>query len=370
VIDSAAVFASPRALVGSLLTSAVAIVVAADAVHATTSTPPSTAMTTPTTTAAGGAYADPSGTFSLQFTTAPTVTSDPSGTATSYLVNVDEDSETLSVVAPTAFGATTGAAADERVRLFLDASGDDIEVLANTPTRLGPFPAAYFISRITLAGGKRAVLYGAAVIRPDGVDYVVYTDVGGDDGDRARAFVESYTVLIDPPPVPPVPTTATTSLPTGVSTTASTTTTTVPAGTTVSFDGRWWVRFPDGADVTLRASSADGFTYAEYLAVVGDDTLSVRATELPAAMTWDPAGAAAAEAERTGGSVLESARVTVGGASGVRFTLADADSNTSGDTTDVLLVRAGGQLFRVAFADGGQSSQDAADQFLDSFQLR
>ena len=65
-----------------------------------------------------------------------------------------------------------------------------------SPTRRrasGRMPAAYFISRITLADGKRAVLYGAAVVRPGDVSYVFYTDVGGDDADRARAFVESYT---------------------------------------------------------------------------------------------------------------------------------------------------------------------------------
>ena len=40
--------------------------------------------------------------------------------------------------------------------------------------------------------------------------------------------------------------------------------------------------------------------------VVGDDTLSVRVTELPAAYEWSPAGGAAAEAERSGGTVVDS----------------------------------------------------------------
>lgn len=308
----------------------------------------------------GELFTDPDGTFEVRFDGAPAVTTDSAGTATSYLVNVEEDSETLSVVPPTAFGAAPGATAAERVLLFLDASGDDLDVLANTPTRLGPLPAAYFISRITLADGKRAVLYGASVVRPGDVSYVVYTDVGGDDADRARQFVESYTAVFEPLPAAPSPTT--TSVPAS--------TTTIPAGALVSFDGRWLVEFPEGADVTLRASSQDGFAYAEYAAVVGDDTPSVRVTEVPAAVDWDPATAADTESDRTGATVVDSEAVTVNDAPGVRFTLADADSDTSGDTTEVLLVRSGGQLYRVAYADGGESSPEAASAFVNSFRLR
>ena len=322
---------------------------------------PSTASTPPTSTTSvaatpaspGGVFTDPAGSFEVRFTAAPAVNADPAGTGTSYVVNVDEDSETLRIVAPTAFGASAGTSADERVRLFLAASGEGIEVLANTPTRLGPYPAAYFIARVTLADGRRAVLYGTAVVGNGDVTYVVYTDVGGDDGDRGRAFVESYTVHVDPLPAAPAPTT-----------------TTIPAGALVSFDGHWWVRFPDGAEVSLQASSDDGFAYAEYVAVVGDDTLSVRMTELPAAFEWDPAGAAAADAERTGGTVVSSEMVTIGDSPAARFTLADADSETSGDTTEVLQVRTAGQLYRVAYADGGESSTDAAAGFIDSFHLR
>ena len=107
----------------------------------------------------------------------------------------------------------------------------------------------------------------------------------------------------------------------------------------MSSDGRWLIRFPDGANVSLRASSQDGFAYAEYVGVVGDDTLSVRVTEMPTAFEWSPAGAAALDAERTGATVVESTLTSVDGAPGARFTLADADSDTSGDTTEVLLVR-------------------------------
>ena len=335
------------------------------------------------TVPSGEPFTDPHGTFEVQFDGVPAVTMDPAGTTTSYLVNVEEDSETVFVLPPTAFGAAPGATAAERVMLFLDGSGDDLEVLANTPTRLGPLPAASFISRITLVDGKRAVLYGVAVVRPGDVSYIVYTDAGGDDADRARQFVESYTARFEPLPVPPPPSTTTTaaaSTTTTSSTTtsasasttsaATTTTTTIPGGVIVSFDGRWSVEFPERADVTLRASSEDGFAYAEYSAVVGDDTLSARVTELPAAFTWDPATAPQIEAERAGATVVDSEVMTVDGTPGVRFTLADADHDTSGDTTEVLLVRTTDQLYRVAYTDGGVSSRTAATAFVDSFQLR
>jgi hypothetical protein len=391
VIDSAAVFASPTARAGAVFTVAVAVVLMVGAFDAAASAPPpSTTVPLPPS----GIFTLPGGGLEVRFTAAPVVINDPDGVSKSYLIGVEEDTETLSVLTPTAFGAAAGATPAERVLLFLDASGDEIEVLANTQTRLGPFPAAYFIARITLADGRRAVLYGAAVVRPNDVSYVFYTDVGGDDGDRGRSFVESYAVMIDPLPALPAPTTTVPAAPTttspavttstlavtttsapatstsAASTTSPATTTTVPAGATVSFDGRWLVRFPDGADVSLRASSEDGFAYAEYLSVVGDDALSVRVTELPTAFAWSPAGAAALDAERGGGTVLQSTLTSVDGAPGARFTLADADSDTSGDTTEVLLVRAGGQLYRIAYADGGESSADAAAEFIDSFHLR
>ena len=71
----------------------------------------------------------------------------------------------------------------------------------------------------------------------------------------------------------------------------------------------------------------------------------------------------------SGGTVLESTLTSIDGAPGARFTLADADSDTSGETTEVLLVRAGDQLYRIAYADRGESSPAAAAEFIDSFQL-
>ena len=390
MIDSVAVIRAHRAGGLAAATATVAVVLAISAAGATASTPPSSTVPL----SPGGVMAGPDGGFEVQFSAAPIVITDPAGTSTSYLARVDEDTETVSVVPPAAFGAASEASATDRVALFLDASGDGIDVLANTPTRLGPLPAAYFISRITLADGNRAVLYGAVVVRPGDVNYVVYTDIGGDDADRARHFVESYTAVIAPPPTTAPPTTsvsATTSTPTTApsSTTTTTTsaatattstapsttsapttapapTTTVPAGATVSFDEDWWIEFPDDAAVTLRASSADGFAYAEYAAVVGDDVLSVRVTELPAAFRWDQASAAEAEADRTGSTVVSSEVLTVNGSPSVRFTLDNAD----GESTTILYVRTGDQLYRVAYADGGAPSDRAATAFVDSFHLR
>ena len=63
----------------------------------------------------------------------PSVVPDPGSTATSYVLGVDEDTESLSIVPPTAYGAAAATTAGERALLFLDASFDNIELLANTP---------------------------------------------------------------------------------------------------------------------------------------------------------------------------------------------------------------------------------------------
>ena len=366
MIDSAAVTVSPRACAGPLL-AAVAVGLAGGAPGATASTPPPTTTLTATS---DRTFTDAGGTLSIGFTSAPVVIPDPGSTATSYVLGVEEDTESLSIVPPAAYGADAETTASERALLFLEASFDEIELLANTQTRLGPFPAAYFVSRVTLGDGRRAVIDGAAVIRSDTVHYVFFTDVGGDDGDAGRAFVESYAVTVDPYPAATTTTIATattvTTAPAPSTTAPPATSTAIPAGATGSLDGRWWIRFPDGAGVALRASSEDGFAYADYAAVVGDDTLTVRVTEVPAAIEWFPTDAAATEAADTASTVTSSEVVSVGGAPAARFRLAGSD----GTATEVLLVRSGGQLYRVAYVDRGGRSQPAADQFVDSFQLR
>ncbi len=363
MIDSAAVTVSPRACAGPLL-AAVAVALVTGAPTVTASTPP---LTTTLTAASNGTFTDAAGTFSIGFTSTPTVVPDPGSTAISYV----SGAESLIIVPPAAYGAVAETTASERAVLFLDASFDNIELLANTPTRLGPFPASYFVARITLGDGRPAVIYGAAVVRPDTVHYVFFTDVGGEDGEAGRAFVESYAVTIDPYPTTTTTTAATSTVAATTastpapSTTAPAATTTIPAGATASLDGRWLVHFPDDANVSVRASSQDGFAYTEYASVVGDDTLMVRVTEFPAAMEWFPTDAAATEAALTDSTVTSSEVTTVGGAPAARYRIAGSD----GTTTEVLVVRAGGQLYRVAYVDRGERSQRAADEFVDSFAL-
>jgi hypothetical protein len=106
--------------------------------------------------------------------------------------------------------------------------------------------------------------------------------------------------------------------------------------------------------------------YSEYGAVVGDDMLTVRVTELPTAIEWFPTDVAATEAAHTDSTVTSSDVTNVGGEPAARFRLIGAD----GVATEVLLVRAGGQLYRVAYVDRGERSQRAADAFVDSFQFR
>jgi hypothetical protein len=337
---------SPRARVASLIVGTAAGIAAVGS-GATASTPPPTTNLTATS---DGVFTDAAATFAIRFASPPTVVPDPGSTATSYVLGVDEDTESLSIVPPTAYSAVAETTANERAVLFLDASFDDVELVANSPTRLGPYPAAYFVSRITLADGRPAVIYGATVVRPDTVHYVFFTDVGGDDGDAGRAFVESYTVTIDPYPA---------------TTTTVTAGTAISAGDNASFDGRWWVRVPDDASVSLRASSEDGLAFTEYSASVGDDTLTVRVTEVPAAIEWFPTDAAATEAATAGSTVTSSEVTTVGGAPAARFRLAGADA-----VTEVLLVRSGGQLYRVAYVDRGERSPRDARAFVDSFELR
>ncbi len=77
----------------------------------------------------------------------------------------------------------------------------------------------------------------------------------------------------------------------------------------------------------------------------------------------------AVEAERVGGAVQESTLLDVAGHPAVQFTLTPADSDTSGDTVQSLVVNGGDQIYTVTFEDGGIASPDAANEFIDSFGL-
>ncbi len=367
--------------------------------HASMTTPPSSSVdavlattTTAPLTLENGVFTAPDGSLSVAFSAVPGLVIDTENNVVSYLLGVDEDTQSVVVFTPNAFGATTASTPSERADLFLGASGTDIEPLVNTATRLGPFAAAHFIARLTLRDGRPAVVYGLVVARDQDVVYAFYTDTGGDDNPPATTFVESFALVISPPPVPttstttstvpsstPVEsaeTTATTSVDPAVSTSVTTsalapppTVAAAPPGATLGYDGRWWVTFPEGATPSFRASTENGYAYAEYLAVNGDDTLMVRVTEVPAGFEWVAADVADAEAERIGGIVERSDIVDVGGHEAVRFTFAQDDSDTSGDSTQIVVVNGGDRIYRVSYEDGGATSTSGSDGFVESFEL-
>ncbi len=373
--------------------------------HAAMSTPPSSSVgatasdlaattTTVPLTLENGIFTVPDGSLSVAFSAVPTLSIDTENNVVSYLLGDDEDTQSVVILRSDAFGATAESTVSERADLFLDASGTDIVPLANSTTHLGPFPTSHFIARLTLGDGQRAVVYGLVVVRDQDVVYAFYTDIGGDDGSPATTFVESFALVVSPPPVATTSTTTSTvppsapvesaetspTVPTSIDPSVSTTATTsaptppptvvaAPPGATLGYDGRWWVTFPDGARPSFRASTANGYAYAEYLAIVGDDTLIARVTEVPAGFEWVATEVADAEAERVGGVVEDSAVIDVGGHEAARFTIAQDDSDTSGDTTQMLVINGGDRIYRVIYEDGGATSTSDGDAFLESFAL-
>ena len=173
----------------------------------------------------------------------------------------------LSIVPPTAYRRggrdhrrRAGAAVSRRRPV------DEIEVLANTPDTPRAVPGRllhrprHARRRAAGRGLRRHGRFGA-----DDVHYVFYTDVGGDDGD-ARPSVRRV-LRRDDRPVPAADDDSRRRPPPHRRRARrhadhDAATSTVPAGATASVDGRWWIRFPDGADVSLRASSKDGFAYS------------------------------------------------------------------------------------------------------------
>ena len=95
----------------------------------------------------------------------------------------------------------------------------------------------------------------------------------------------------------------------------------------------------------------------------------MRVTEVPPGYEWDAELVPGLAAERVGGEVLESTMVDVAGRPAVRFRFAQDDSDTSGDTVEALVVNGGDQIYSIEFWDGGATSTEAADEFIDSFGL-
>lgn len=335
-----------------------------------TSEPPTTEP--PPFQYADGVLTPADGSFRAAFAAAPSYSSDGDAGSDTFTVSVEEDSQTVIRYPLGGLGAAPDGAPSGRAELFADASGDDLDWLANSATRLGPFPAAYFIVRLTLHDGPRAVVYGTTVVRTEGVTYAFYTDVGGDDGAAAQAFVESYTLLLPAPPAPPAspapsappappasePLTSATA---GAAATTPPTNPTVPAGpagATTSFDGRWSAVFPDGAVPSFAASNETGYAFAEYRVAAGDDVATVRVTEVPAGFEFRP------EVVPGFAEPVEPEATTIAG-------LPAAESAFEVDDSDVtaLVVNAGSQIITVTFTDGGAASGAEATAFLDSFTL-
>ena len=333
---------------------------------------PSTTVPAPPSTApyalVDGVFTAPDGSFRVAFSSVPTVAGDPAGFQ-AVAGTAGDDSETVTGYPLDAFGATAETSPDQRALLFLDASGTDIELLANTPTRLGPYPAAYFIARLTLDAGGPAAVYGAVVVREQAVDYVIYTDAGGDDAETGRAFVESFTLdlpLVAPTTTPtttgPTPTPPDSSVgPAAAASSTTATTSPVPPGATVSYDGKWWITFPSGTTTpTLRASSEAGLTFTEYRATAGDDVLTVRVTEVPAGYEWDPTTVPGYPGVAVTPTTTDLGAVPAAGSS------FEADAGT----VRAVVADTGTQLVTAAYLDAGEPSIDLARAFLASLTFR
>lgn len=332
---------------------------------------------------ADGVATAPDGSFTAAFATSPTHSPSTGGEPERFHVDVDEDAQDVARFGLDAFGATAESTTLDRAQRFVAASGTDVEWLANTPTRLGPDPAAHFIVRLTLGDGRDAVVYGLVVTDATRTTYVFATDIGGDDADRGRDFVSSYTVRL-PSPQPVAPTTTTTvplapsgpapsDSPATASTAPAVTSTspppagptstgssgpagpTAPIGAVVGPGGRWWATFPEGPAVVATATTERGFGATEYRATVGDDTLAVRSWELPAGFEWD--GSMPGYEDVT----LDGAPVDVDGHPGVAATFADGDA-----TVTALVVVTGSQLVAATYRDAGEDDRPAAERFVDS----
>ena len=151
-----------------------------------------------------------------------------------------------------AFDGDPAATTSARVDGLLEASGTVLDELARVDTTLWSYPATYFIDEVALDTGPTATLYGLVTTTADRATYVVYTDLGDNDADAARAAVQSYTVLVPSCPVPaPPPQTTTTTVATAAAarrpalgdvSTPSTTSAATAVATTAAHRPRRWSR--------------------------------------------------------------------------------------------------------------------------------
>jgi hypothetical protein len=123
------------------------------------------AVTLPPGTYEDGTFTAPDRSFTVRFASAPGQTLDDAAGTQSYVASVGEDTQSVLLFSPTALGATAASGIAERGELFIAASGRDVEMVANTPTNLGPYPASHFAARLTLVDERPAVVYGVVVDR-------------------------------------------------------------------------------------------------------------------------------------------------------------------------------------------------------------
>ena len=349
----------------------------------TTTAPPTTVAPTTTNPPVPSRFVAPDGTFAMTLPGVPAATADADAGSDAFTLGVGEDLVAVTRYPLDAFDGDPAATTSARVDGLLDASGTVLEELARVDTTLWSYPATYFIDELALDTGPTATLYGLVTTSADRATYVVYTDLGGNDADAARAAVQSYTVLVPSCPVPappPPPTTttvaaaaaaattstsatpSTTSAATTVATTDAPTSTVVPAAMVVTaVDGRWQATFPPGSRTSCSASAQDGFTVSTYAGALGDDRLAVRVTNVPAAFEWTPDDAV----QMAGDHVGDVQATTVDGRDAVRFSTPTDD----GGTVDALAVRDGDQLVEVTYAGADESGSAAAAAFLDSFRF-
>ena len=383
---------STSAIAALAVTAVAALAVTVPAAAATTTSAPTTTApptsVAPTTTAppVPSRFIAPDGTFAITLPGVPAATADGDAGSDAFTLGVGEDLVAVTRYPLDAFDGDPAATTSARVDGLLDASGTVLEELARVDTTLWSYPATYFIDELALDTGPTATLYGLVTTSADRATYVVYTDLGGNDADAARAAVQSYTVLVPSCPVPappPPPTTttvataaaaattstsatvstpSTTSAATAVATTAAPTSTVVPAEVVITaVDGRWQATLPPGSRTTCSASARDGFTVSTYAGALGDDRLAVRVTNVPTAFEWTPDDALRVAGDDAG----DVQRTTVDGRDAVRFSAPTDD----GGTVTTLAVRDGDQLVELTYASDDDSGAASAAAFLDSFRF-
>jgi hypothetical protein len=313
---------------GALAAAAVGAATGAGATSPPDTAAPSTSVPAPFVYV-DGVLTPADGSFTAAFTETPTYDNDGAG-IDSFIASVEEDGQSIVRYPLDGLGAAVDGPPQGRAELFAAASGSDAEWFANTPTRLGPYPASHFVVTLTLGDGSRAAVYGVVIVRESAVTYAFATDRGVDDAGAARRFVESFTVPLASPPM---------------------------GGAVSSTDGRWAVTFPGDAAPTVRGSSDAGFAFTEYRAETNGDVAAVRVTEVPPGFEWR-----SDVVPGFGTAPTDATATTIGGLPAAASTF-DED----GAAVRALVVNAGDQVISVTYTDAGTPSPSLSYAFVESF---